>query len=134
MAFAFITDPGNWQRFWPGCVRIADGERWSAPGDETRLVTRLLGREVELRMTLLRFERNRLAGYRGTQRGPPPARPARALAAHRAPVRRTSGTAQPTGPAFATGWWSSTSPGLDSAACTTVSSCDVASAAHCGRP
>ena len=80
-AFAFITDPGNWQRFWPGFVRIADGSRWSAPGDETRLVTRLLGREVELRMTLLRFERNRLVEYRSTQRGLPDARHERHFAA-----------------------------------------------------
>lgn len=72
--FAFITDLGNWHRFWPGFVGIADGSRWSAPGDETRLVTRLLGRKVELRMTLRRFEPNRLVEYRSTQRGLPDAR------------------------------------------------------------
>ena len=79
--FAFITDSGNWHRFWPGFVRIAEDSRWSAPGDETRLVTRLLGRRVELRMTLLRFETNRLVEYRSTQRGLPDARHERHFAA-----------------------------------------------------
>jgi len=79
--FAFITDPGNWHRFWPGFVGIADDSRWRAPGDETRLVTRLLGREVELRMTLLRFEPNRLVEYRSSQRGLPDARHERHFAA-----------------------------------------------------
>ena len=79
--FAFITGPGNWHRFWPGFVRIEDGSRWSAPGDETRMVTRLLGREVELRMTLLRLEPNRLVEYRSTQRGLPDARHERHFAA-----------------------------------------------------
>ena len=72
--FAFITNRGNWHRFWPGFVGIEAGSRWSAPGDESRLVTRLLGRKVELRMTLLRFEPNRLVEYRSTQRGLPDAR------------------------------------------------------------
>ncbi len=79
--FAFITDSGNWHRFWPGFVRIDDGSRWSAPGEETRLVTRLLGRKVELRMTLLRLEPNRLVEYRSTQRGLPEARHERHFAA-----------------------------------------------------
>ena len=79
--FAFITDPGNWHRFWPGFVRIEDGSRWSTPGDETRLVTRLLGRDVELRMALLRLERNRLVEYRSTQHGLPDARHERHFAA-----------------------------------------------------
>ena len=79
--FAFITDTGNWQRFWPGFVRIEDGSGWSAPGDEIRLVTRLLGREVELRMTLLRLERNLLVEYRSTQHGLPDARHERHFAA-----------------------------------------------------
>ena len=72
--FAFITDLSNWPRYWPGLVRVEPASRWSEPGDEARVVTRLLGREVELQMTLERFERNRLVEYESRQRGLPDAR------------------------------------------------------------
>jgi hypothetical protein len=72
--FAFITDQANWPRYWPGLVRVEPGSRWSEPGDEARVVTRLLGREVELHMTLGRFEQNRLVEYESRQRGLPDAR------------------------------------------------------------
>ena len=67
--FAFITDMANWPRYWPGFVRIESGSRWSAPGDEARIVVRLLGRNVELRMTLRHFEENQLVEYESTQSG-----------------------------------------------------------------
>jgi hypothetical protein len=72
--FAFITDTTNWERFWPGFVRLQPGSRWGARGDETRLVTRLLGRERELEMTVTDFERNRLVTYTSRQPGLPDAR------------------------------------------------------------
>ena len=72
--FAFVTDMGNWPRYWPGLVRVEPGSRWSEPGDEARVLTRLMGREVELQMTLLRFEPNRLVEYESRQRGLPDAR------------------------------------------------------------
>ena len=72
--FAFITDMANWPRYWPGFIRIESGSRWSAPGDEARIVVRLLGREVELQMTLRHFEENQLVEYESTQRGMPDAR------------------------------------------------------------
>ena len=72
--FAFITDPANWPSYWPGLVRVEQGSRWSEPGDQARVVTRLLGREVELHMTLRRFEPNRLVEYESRQRGLPDAR------------------------------------------------------------
>ena len=72
--FAFITDTHNWPRYWPGFVSMRPGSRWQAPGDETRIVSKLLGREVELRMTLTRFEPNRLVAYESTQDGLPDAR------------------------------------------------------------
>lgn len=71
--FAFITDMANWPRYWPGFVRIESGSRWSAPGDRARIVVRLLGREVELRMTLRHFEENQLVEYESTQSGMPDA-------------------------------------------------------------
>ena len=71
--FAFITDMANWPRYWLGFVRIEPGSRWSAPGDEARIAVRLLGREVELRMTLRRFEKNLLVEYESTQSGMPDA-------------------------------------------------------------
>jgi hypothetical protein len=53
---------------------VAPESRWSAPGDESRIVIELLGREVELRMTLRRFEPNRLVAYESAQAGLPDAR------------------------------------------------------------
>ncbi len=71
--FAFITDMANWPRYWPGFVRIESGSRWSATGDEACVVVRLLGRNVELRMTLRHFEENQLVEYESTQSGMPDA-------------------------------------------------------------
>ena len=71
--FAYITDTRNWSGFWPGFVRLEDGARWREPGDTARLVTRLLGRERELVMTLRSFERNRLVAYTSRQPGLPDA-------------------------------------------------------------
>ncbi len=72
--FAFITEPANWARFWPSFVRLDPGSRWGAPGDTARLVTRLLGRERELEMTLTALEPNRLVAYTSRQPGLPDAR------------------------------------------------------------
>jgi uncharacterized protein YndB with AHSA1/START domain len=71
--FAFITDTANWPTFWPGYVRLVEGSRWGASGDTARLVTRLLGRERELTMTITAFEPNRLVTYTSTQLGLPDA-------------------------------------------------------------
>jgi uncharacterized protein YndB with AHSA1/START domain len=71
--FAFVTDPGNWPKFWPGYVRLAEGSRWAAPGDVARLTTRLLGRDRELTMTIVSRDPNRLVTYRSTQPGLPDA-------------------------------------------------------------
>jgi hypothetical protein len=71
--FAFVTDPANWPKFWPGYVRLAEGSRWAAPGDVARLTTRLLGRDRELTMTIVSRDPNRLVTYRSTQRGLPDA-------------------------------------------------------------
>jgi hypothetical protein len=71
--FAFITDMSNWPLYWPGFVRLESGSRWSAVGDTARIVVRLLGRNVELRMTLGRFDQNRLVEYESTQSGAPDA-------------------------------------------------------------
>jgi polyketide cyclase/dehydrase/lipid transport protein len=72
--FAYITDPANWMSYWPGIVRVEPESRWAAPGDEARIVVELLGREVELRMTLRRIEANRLVEYESAQDGLPDAR------------------------------------------------------------
>jgi uncharacterized protein YndB with AHSA1/START domain len=71
--FAYITNIANWSRFWPGYVRLEAGSRWSAGGDTARLVTRLVGRERELTMTITTFEPNRLVTYTSTQPGLPDA-------------------------------------------------------------
>jgi uncharacterized protein YndB with AHSA1/START domain len=72
-AFAYITNPANWSTFWPGFVRLVEGSRWGARGDTARLVTRLVGRERELTMTITAFEPNRLVTYTSTQPGLPDA-------------------------------------------------------------
>ena len=72
--FAFITDMANWPRYWPGLVRVEPGSRWHEPGDEARVVTKLLGREVALQMTLRTFKAPRLVEYDSRQRGLPDAR------------------------------------------------------------
>jgi Polyketide cyclase / dehydrase and lipid transport len=72
--FAFITSMENWPRFWPGYVRLEPGSSWGERGDTARLVTRILGRERELTMTVTAFESNRLVTYTSTQPGLPDAR------------------------------------------------------------
>jgi uncharacterized protein YndB with AHSA1/START domain len=71
--FTFITDPANWPRFWPGFVRLEPGATWGAVGDTARLVTRILGRERTLAMTVTTFEPNRLVTYTSIQPGLPDA-------------------------------------------------------------
>ena len=77
--FAFITDTANWSKFWPGYVRLEEGSRWGAVGDTARLVTRLLGRDRELTMTITSFDPNRLVSYTSTQPGLPDASHERAF-------------------------------------------------------
>jgi hypothetical protein len=72
--FTFITNTANWPKFWPGFVRLEEGSSWAASGDTARLVTRLLGRERELTMTITEFEPNRLVTYTSAQPGLPDAR------------------------------------------------------------
>jgi hypothetical protein len=72
--FAFVTDTANWPRFWPGYVRLEPGSSWGAPGDTAKLVTRILGRERTLTMTVTEFQPNRLVAYTSTQTGLPDAR------------------------------------------------------------
>jgi Polyketide cyclase / dehydrase and lipid transport len=71
--FAFITDTANWSKYWPGYVRLEQGSRWGVSGDTARLVTRLLGRERVLTMTLRELEPSRLVTYTSTQPGLPDA-------------------------------------------------------------
>ena len=71
--FAFVTDTANWPAFWPGYVRLEEGSSWGAVGDTARLVTRLLGRDRLLTMTITAFEPNRLVTYTSTQAGLPDA-------------------------------------------------------------
>jgi hypothetical protein len=72
--FAYVTDPRNWPAFWPGLIGVEEGAAWAKPGDVARLRMRLLGRDVELRMTLRSFEPDRYVAYDSTQAGLPDAR------------------------------------------------------------
>ena len=72
--FDYITDPVNWPEYWPRLVRVESATRWREPGDRACVVQRILGREVELDMTLVRIEPYRLVEYTTNQRGLPTAR------------------------------------------------------------
>lgn len=72
--FDYITDPANWPEYWPRLVRITSATRWREPGDRACLVLRMLRREVELEMKLVRVEPYRLVEYTSEQRGLPTAR------------------------------------------------------------
>jgi uncharacterized protein YndB with AHSA1/START domain len=72
--FDYITDPASWPEFWPGLVRVEPGSSWSEPGDVTRIVVRLVGREVPIEMTLRRVEPPGLVEYTSRQPGLPDAR------------------------------------------------------------
>jgi uncharacterized protein YndB with AHSA1/START domain len=79
--FEFITDVRNWPTYWPGYVRLEPGSRWRAPGDQARLVVRLLGRDRELAMRLVELVPNRLVRYTSSQPGLPDASHVREFAA-----------------------------------------------------
>jgi uncharacterized membrane protein len=72
--FDYITDPVNWPEYWPRLVRVESATRWREAGDRACVVQRILGREVELDMTLVRIEPYRLVEYTSKQRGLPTAR------------------------------------------------------------
>jgi uncharacterized protein YndB with AHSA1/START domain len=72
--FDYITDPARWPEYWPRFVRLDPSSRWRSPGDRARITLRMLGRDVELDMTLARIEPGRLVEYTSEQRGLPAAR------------------------------------------------------------
>jgi uncharacterized protein YndB with AHSA1/START domain len=71
--FSAITELGNWPDYWPNLVSVEPESRWQSRGDQARLTLRLLGREVELVMTLRELVPNRLVTYDSSQRGLPDA-------------------------------------------------------------
>jgi hypothetical protein len=75
-AFAFITDTRNWKDFFPNFVRIQDPAhaKWDTAGDKVTVIIRLLGRDVQLEMTLEQYERDTRVTYFSRQRGLPDAR------------------------------------------------------------
>jgi hypothetical protein len=79
--FDYIVDPRNWPAYWPGLIRVQPGSRWREPGDRAAVVMRLLGRPVELEMTLRVFEPCRRVEYDSVQRGLPDVRHERGFAA-----------------------------------------------------
>ena len=72
-AFDYITDPNNWDRYWPDLVNVAGlpTARWSMPGDVMRLRMRLLGRAVDLHLTLDTVDRPNRVAYHTVQAGLP---------------------------------------------------------------
>jgi Polyketide cyclase / dehydrase and lipid transport len=72
--FDYITEPANWPAYWPRFIHLDSGSRWRAPGDRARITLRMLAHDVDLEMTLARFEYGRLVEYTSEQRGLPAAR------------------------------------------------------------
>jgi hypothetical protein len=72
--FDYITEPANWPEYWPRFVRLDPASRWGDRDDRAWLTLRMLGREVELDMTLVRREPGRVVEYTSEQRGFPAAR------------------------------------------------------------
>jgi hypothetical protein len=79
--FDYIVEPRNWPEYWPGLIRVQPGSQWRAPGDRVRVVMRLLGRNVELEMTLRTFDPYRLVEYTSIQHGFPDVRHERGFSA-----------------------------------------------------
>jgi Polyketide cyclase / dehydrase and lipid transport len=79
--FDYIVDPRNWPNYWPGLISVEPGSRWRAPGDRARVVMRLLGRTVELEMTLRTFDPYLLVEYDSRQRAFPDVRHERGFSA-----------------------------------------------------
>jgi hypothetical protein len=79
--FDYIVQPRNWPEYWPDLIRVQPGSLWRAPGDRACVVMRLLGRTVELEMTLRTFDSYRLIEYTSVQRGLPDVRHERGFSA-----------------------------------------------------
>jgi hypothetical protein len=77
--FAYITDTRHWKEFFPNFVRLHDPAqaKWNAPGDKVTVVIRLLGRDVQVNMTLLQFHKDSRVTYVSRQKGLPDASHAR---------------------------------------------------------
>jgi len=75
-AFAYITDTKNWKEFFPNFVRLDDPAhaKWDTPGDRVTVVIRLLGREVQVNMTLEQHQKDKRVTYVSRQQGLPDAR------------------------------------------------------------
>jgi uncharacterized protein YndB with AHSA1/START domain len=75
-AFAFVTDPNHWGAFFPNFVRLHDAAhaKWRTPGDKVTVSIRILGRTVEVNMTLEEIEKERRVAYVSRQQGLPEAR------------------------------------------------------------
>jgi Polyketide cyclase / dehydrase and lipid transport len=70
--YAYITSVRNWPEYWPGLIEVRDETSWSKPGDRAVVVMRLIGRRVDLVMTLGELRPNELVVYRTDARGPLP--------------------------------------------------------------
>jgi hypothetical protein len=79
--FDYIVEPRNWPEYWPGLIRVQPGSRWQAPDDRAGVVMRLLGRHVELVMTLRTFDPYHLVEYTSVQQGLPDVRHERGFSA-----------------------------------------------------
>jgi Polyketide cyclase / dehydrase and lipid transport len=75
-AFEYITDTRNWKVFFPHFVRLHDPAhaKWDTLGDRVTVVIRLLGRDVQVDMTLEQYEKDGRVAYVSRQQGLPDAK------------------------------------------------------------
>jgi hypothetical protein len=71
--FDYITDVGNWPRYWPKLLEIRESEtiRWREPGDTATVVVEARGQPTAMRMTLDEFAPYDRVLYTSTQAGLP---------------------------------------------------------------
>jgi hypothetical protein len=72
--FEYINDPNNWPQYWPDLLRNRARLALARARGRARLVVRLLGRPVQLELTLARLAPYSAVEYTSVQRGLPDAR------------------------------------------------------------
>lgn len=70
-AFAVVSDPEQWPRFFTGMQSAEKDPGWGRPGGRGRMVNRFLGATVRSDLEVLEWDPGRTFRYRGVQPGRP---------------------------------------------------------------
>jgi carbon monoxide dehydrogenase subunit G len=55
-AFAFVSDPKSWPRFFPGVEEVVPMDDWGAVHGRARMTTRFMGKRVHSELELVEWE------------------------------------------------------------------------------